>query len=419
MKRRFCLIHFLFALLPDSQPFCLFFFRCCDFSVFYLFLVWRAVSEFRNRTDSLCLMVCASCRLSLCGGCAWCSCRFSLLLPSLCVDGALVCAEGYTQVTGVMAMMMTGRVLLVCALCVLWCGAGCGFAKEKAVQDVQRDVSGDDERHKKETGKEENKSQPEKNEGGNNAEVPPPPPPVATQPGQAPTSQGPPSAQLTNETIKPEDPAGKDITRVQTTTPQRPEVEEAEPAGKTPEEEKKGTKEKEVDQKEQKGKDEKEHEQPQEQQQQQQQFERGKELLPLASPLGGEATQRSLSTVKSQELQQEHLTAGATEHLEKGVPSVSTQSASNGKTNSPTQSATPIAAVTAVTTEADKEKAKSRNDTESPEAAVTKRGEKHEKPTENDKTLTTDTKAVGRNDTGTHDDTDSSTAATTAVGTDN
>ncbi|RNC41817.1 mucin-associated surface protein (MASP), partial [Trypanosoma cruzi] len=45
------------------------------------------------------------------------------LLLLLCVDGALVCAEGYTQVTGVMAMM-TGRVLLVCALCVLWCGAG-------------------------------------------------------------------------------------------------------------------------------------------------------------------------------------------------------------------------------------------------------------------------------------------------------
>ncbi|EAN98151.1 Mucin-associated surface protein (MASP) [Trypanosoma cruzi] len=29
-----------------------------------------------------------------------------------------------------MAMMMTGSVLLVCALCVLWCGAGGGFAKE-------------------------------------------------------------------------------------------------------------------------------------------------------------------------------------------------------------------------------------------------------------------------------------------------
>ncbi|PWU99598.1 Mucin-associated surface protein (MASP) [Trypanosoma cruzi] len=27
-----------------------------------------------------------------------------------------------------MAMMMTGRVLLVCALCVLWCGAGGGYA---------------------------------------------------------------------------------------------------------------------------------------------------------------------------------------------------------------------------------------------------------------------------------------------------
>ncbi|KAF5219409.1 Mucin-associated surface protein (MASP) subgroup S079 [Trypanosoma cruzi] len=47
-----------------------------------------------------------------------------LFLLSLCVDGVLVCAEGCTQVTGVMAMMMTGRVLLVCALCVLWCGAG-------------------------------------------------------------------------------------------------------------------------------------------------------------------------------------------------------------------------------------------------------------------------------------------------------
>ncbi|KAF8302022.1 Mucin-associated surface protein (MASP), subgroup S010 [Trypanosoma cruzi] len=34
-----------------------------------------------------------------------------------------------------MAMMMTGRVLLVCALCVLWCGVGCGFAKEEETQD--------------------------------------------------------------------------------------------------------------------------------------------------------------------------------------------------------------------------------------------------------------------------------------------
>ncbi|KAF5219137.1 Mucin-associated surface protein (MASP) subgroup S008 [Trypanosoma cruzi] len=33
-----------------------------------------------------------------------------------------------------MAMMMTGRVLLVCALCVLWCGAGGGFC-EGALED--------------------------------------------------------------------------------------------------------------------------------------------------------------------------------------------------------------------------------------------------------------------------------------------
>ncbi|EAN98534.1 Mucin-associated surface protein (MASP) [Trypanosoma cruzi] len=31
-----------------------------------------------------------------------------------------------------MAMMMAGRVLLVCALCVLWCGAGGGFGEETA-----------------------------------------------------------------------------------------------------------------------------------------------------------------------------------------------------------------------------------------------------------------------------------------------
>ncbi|EKF29186.1 mucin-associated surface protein (MASP), putative, partial [Trypanosoma cruzi marinkellei] len=54
---------------------------------------------------------------------------------SLCVDGFLVCAEGYTQVTGVMAMMMTGRVLLVCALCVLWCGGAGGVFCEEASQD--------------------------------------------------------------------------------------------------------------------------------------------------------------------------------------------------------------------------------------------------------------------------------------------
>ncbi|EKG06654.1 mucin-associated surface protein (MASP), putative, partial [Trypanosoma cruzi] len=55
-----------------------------------------------------------------------------LLLLSLCVDGALVCAEGYTQVTGMMAMMMTGRVLLVCALCVLLCVAVFGVAADDA-----------------------------------------------------------------------------------------------------------------------------------------------------------------------------------------------------------------------------------------------------------------------------------------------
>ncbi|RNC42071.1 mucin-associated surface protein (MASP) [Trypanosoma cruzi] len=56
-------------------------------------------------------------------------CAVSFLLLSPCVDGALVCAEGCTQVAGVMAMM-TGRVLLVCALCVLWWGTPGGRCDE-------------------------------------------------------------------------------------------------------------------------------------------------------------------------------------------------------------------------------------------------------------------------------------------------
>ncbi|KAF5220139.1 Mucin-associated surface protein (MASP), subgroup S008 [Trypanosoma cruzi] len=40
-----------------------------------------------------------------------------------------------------MAMMMTGRVLLVCALCVLWCGAGGGFGEGDDVTELQDEPS--------------------------------------------------------------------------------------------------------------------------------------------------------------------------------------------------------------------------------------------------------------------------------------
>ncbi|EKF98838.1 mucin-associated surface protein (MASP), putative, partial [Trypanosoma cruzi] len=83
--------------------------------------------------------------LSLISTASWCVCCYwwtvrclavcsglvFLLFVSLCVDGALVCAEGCTQVTGVMATMMTGRVLLVCALCVLWCVTAGGRCDEE------------------------------------------------------------------------------------------------------------------------------------------------------------------------------------------------------------------------------------------------------------------------------------------------
>ncbi|EKG02245.1 mucin-associated surface protein (MASP), putative [Trypanosoma cruzi] len=111
-------------------PLLLFVCLCFVFNCFACFLCLPAAGRcvcFCPFTDLL-LLVCVllrvgCCRLFLCGVCAWLCGRISLFL-SLCVDVLLVCAEGYTQVTGVMAMMMTGRVLLVCALCVLWCGAG-------------------------------------------------------------------------------------------------------------------------------------------------------------------------------------------------------------------------------------------------------------------------------------------------------
>ncbi|EKG01016.1 mucin-associated surface protein (MASP), putative [Trypanosoma cruzi] len=90
------------------------------FSCFLIlcFSVRRAISAI------VLIQTVSSCVLCFCVLCGFVTC-----LSLLCVDVLLVCAEGYTQVTGVMAMM-TGRVLLVCALCVLWCGAVFGHAME-------------------------------------------------------------------------------------------------------------------------------------------------------------------------------------------------------------------------------------------------------------------------------------------------
>ncbi|RNC34761.1 mucin-associated surface protein (MASP), partial [Trypanosoma cruzi] len=114
-------------LCMHSRALSVFFFSFFNYSFFIAFklLVCLAVCEFCNSTDFICLVVCA---LRLDGTVRVCAVAVrgveAVSLPSPCVDVLLVCAEGYTQVTGVMAMMMTGRVLLVCALCVLWCGVG-------------------------------------------------------------------------------------------------------------------------------------------------------------------------------------------------------------------------------------------------------------------------------------------------------
>ncbi|RNC55718.1 mucin-associated surface protein (MASP), partial [Trypanosoma cruzi] len=98
-----------------------------SFFIAFKLLVCMAVCEFCNSTDFICLVMYALLLDGTVRGCAVAVRGVEAVsLPSPCVDVLLVCAEGYTQVTGVMAMMMTGRVLLVCALCVLWCcSEGC------------------------------------------------------------------------------------------------------------------------------------------------------------------------------------------------------------------------------------------------------------------------------------------------------
>ncbi|ESS61718.1 mucin-associated surface protein (MASP) [Trypanosoma cruzi Dm28c] len=103
--------------------FYLFLLYCCLFFCLLLFFVLPLIS-----TASWCVLCWFVGKLPFFT--VRCSCLVSLLLLLLCVDGELVCAEGCTQVTGVMAMMMTGRVLLVCALCVLWCLTAFGDATD-------------------------------------------------------------------------------------------------------------------------------------------------------------------------------------------------------------------------------------------------------------------------------------------------
>ncbi|KAF5216432.1 Mucin-associated surface protein (MASP) subgroup S074 [Trypanosoma cruzi] len=112
---------------PFIKVFCCFFtcvFNCCVFLFFLLISYCGALCVFLPFIGLMFLMKCVLLLLMF----FTVPCLLFLLL--LCVDGMLVCAEGYTQVTGVMAMMMSGRVLLVCALCVLWCVTVFGIARD-------------------------------------------------------------------------------------------------------------------------------------------------------------------------------------------------------------------------------------------------------------------------------------------------
>ncbi|ESS62054.1 hypothetical protein TCDM_10320 [Trypanosoma cruzi Dm28c] len=103
------------------------------FFLFYCFLYFCFARRCASSATALIPSVswCVQAAGVCCRAVAGCGVALVFLFISLCVDVLLVCAEGCTQLTGVMAMMMAGRVLLVCALCVLWCGAGGGGCSER------------------------------------------------------------------------------------------------------------------------------------------------------------------------------------------------------------------------------------------------------------------------------------------------
>ncbi|ESS55386.1 hypothetical protein TCDM_13149 [Trypanosoma cruzi Dm28c] len=141
------LVHAHWSHLVQLVFYCVFILYCCLFTtvLFFLFLCFFLAKSLRRVVRFLhfhWFNISHKLRVAAAGVFY---CAVSFLLLSLCVDVLLVCAEGCTQVTGVTAMMMTGRVLLVCALCVLWCvtpGGRCDEGKMAGSgSGGERDVS--------------------------------------------------------------------------------------------------------------------------------------------------------------------------------------------------------------------------------------------------------------------------------------
>ncbi|PBJ71378.1 mucin-associated surface protein [Trypanosoma cruzi cruzi] len=139
------------------------------------------------------------------------------------------------------------------------------------------------------------------------------------------------------------------------------------------------------------------------------QQQNGKQEKPHGPPTGSGSTQSSLATLPPEELQQKQTSAGSTSHLEGEAPLIGTESTSNGN-NDPSLPSVSTNAGVAATHETDKEDAKVRPSVESTETTVNETDEQHEHLTENGKESAKDKTGVGANSTANTAGSDDSTA---------
>ncbi|PBJ78444.1 mucin-associated surface protein [Trypanosoma cruzi cruzi] len=140
------------------------------------------------------------------------------------------------------------------------------------------------------------------------------------------------------------------------------------------------------------------------------QQQNGNQEKPHGSPAGSGSKQSSLATLPPEELQQKQTSAGSTSHLEGEAPLIGTESTSNGN-NDPSLPSVSTHAGVAATHETDKEDAKVRPSVESTETTVNETDEQHEHLTESDKESMKDKTGVGANSTANTAGSDGSTAA--------
>ncbi|KAF5214732.1 Mucin-associated surface protein (MASP) subgroup S034 [Trypanosoma cruzi] len=360
-------------------------------------------------------------------------------------------------------MMMTGRVLLVCAFCVLWCTIGVvadGDTEEvledfvppsraDETQELQEELRGKGHSANDEQVDETQLQKPQKEGGGHQAEDPLQP--VERSVRAKLQSEGPrveetgnqieqeqllrgtqrnPNVENKTPTMPVDKPQGsngegdvsneKEKQKVKETisqikeevvapgagTPEAISIEGHQEASRNPAE-KTLVENKDIAKENNVKKEEKEKKS--EQQELQLKQKNGKQVTLHGSPTGPAATQGSLAPVPPEGLQQKQISDGSTKQPEGEAPLIGTESTSDGTTDPPLPSVSTGAAV-AATSESDKREVKVSAIAESNETTVNETDDQQERIGEKDEESAKGKTAFETNQTENIDDSDGSTA---------